>query len=96
MTLLTHKIGHLPGNPGRVGAAEAVQGVFSSVHPALIEHLLFGRYRAGPFGGFLSLCGVDGGECVCGGQRRMSLENTVFSFCVRFKVTGLSLMKGPR
>ncbi|XP_059954054.1 regulatory factor X-associated protein-like [Mesoplodon densirostris] len=29
--------------------------------PALIEHLLFARYRAGPFGGLLSLCGVDGG-----------------------------------
>ena len=96
MKWLTHQVGRLPGNPGVGGGAGAVQGVFSPIHPAFIEQLLFARYRAGPFGGFLSLCGVGGGECVCGGQRRMSLENTVFSFCIHFKVTGLSLRKGPR
>lgn len=32
------------------GGAEAVQGVFSSVHSAFSEHLLFARHRAGPTG----------------------------------------------
>lgn len=48
MKLLTHKIGRLPGNPGRVGAAEAVQGVFSSVHPALISTYCMAGTVLGP------------------------------------------------
>lgn len=50
MKWLTHQTRRLFGNHGEGVGAEAVQGVFLSVHSAFNEHLLFARHRGGPSG----------------------------------------------
>lgn len=50
-------------------------GLFSSMHSALIEHLLFARHRGGPWAVVcvvVSVCVVGRGECLWKIQRLLS------------------------